>query len=196
MACCQHLFLGYGTGYAWNEQGELAYYLKRGEKKYRTGIERTKESVLGLDYSSDYYKKDSYRKMESFNKGEHACFQPCGTSVLISPHSVAEISPLVVVLKDEVKPNEDWKQAMLSFCFALDRINKAHFKLFIKNYYKISCYGMWKFYSDSAISDFEKQYDIAQKLLEKWVPNRLSNAEVKKVIKKMVKDKKKELGKA
>ncbi len=191
-AAAQHLFLGYGTGFAWNKEGKLAYYL--GEEMMRKKTpDRTKESILG-EHKAD----DQYCNHCRFEQGKDPCFHSCGSNVHFWTHDLSQYSPISYVLSGEATPNEDWKKALSDFCFDALREDPKTYISFLRSYVKMVYPGAWKDWVPRYVSQYMELRKVARALRNKWHPHlaRRSEKNIKEdVEKRMLKEVKRFLAK-
>ena len=161
-AAAQHLFIGFGTGYGWNTNGQIAYYLA---SKLKTNPGRTKESIIGENIIDPY----GIDKWKNFAEGERVCFYPCGGNITLWTSNVSEkYSPIMYVIRDKVKPNDDWKQALSKFCYSVLSQNEKAYKQFFSGYVKLTYPGTWKEQLPYYLKNYSDIRDTVKKLKDKW----------------------------
>lgn len=161
-AACRHLFLDYGTGFSWNISGQIAYYLKDTERKKKR-FDRTKESIIG-----EHKEGDQYCNHCKFERNEECCFYSCGERIVFWTSDLSEnYSPIMFVLRGEVKPNKNWENALISFCYDIIRPNLKYYRNLLKGYCQYHYPAMWESWYKRYVNDYKKLRKIAEQLINK-----------------------------
>lgn len=120
-----HMFLGYGTGLEWGEDGSLYDPFTSHRKE---AVERSRESIIG-----EHKERDPYCNHCRFEKGEDCCFYHAGNDLPLLTHDISEsFSPICLVADGRVKPNKDWGDAIEAFCYDVLRQDKKAIKYLLK----------------------------------------------------------------
>lgn len=168
----EHLFLGYGTGYAWNKEGQLAYYLGDADRKMRRGKKRvparTKESILGEHKEGDRY--CNHCKFEE-GKDNWICFHGAHSGPCLYTHDIAkEYSPIMFVLRGEVTPAKDWKEGLEHFCHDVLRPDLESYKMYFEGHVRLTYNASWKDWFPRMWDNYLELRKICRELLDKWYP--------------------------